>query len=255
MLMDLLSLLLGSVALYAAKEPGSFRLVLAAGIVLAALCWYVCTVYTRLWNRQFHITVLHHVVCGFASACTLLFVIVFASLSHTKEAALVSINLWQLQLKADQTWEKATFAKAYHNVQDLGTEDFSKAPPPESPGSFIPTNSDKARQTAASTYANEAAKHFDLHRPFLSKIAWSSPGVPSEIIFADVRAWHAHNPNYPPSRAIDIAAFQIKKGLEPQAPRVVALSRVSVAALFLLVQSIPFGLIGWAAYRDIKVGA
>jgi hypothetical protein len=34
---------------------------------------------------------------------------------------------------------------------------------------------------------------------------------------------------------------------------VVYLSRLSVAGLFLLIQTIPFGLIGWAAYRDIKV--
>ena len=48
-------------------------------------------------------------------------------------------------------------------------------------------------------------------------------------------------------------ATQIKEGLEPQAPRVVQLTRTAVGLFFVLVQAIPFGLIGWAAYTDIKV--
>ena len=234
------------------KEPGSFRLTVLAGILLAGLCWYLCAVYTRMWNKRFRITLTHHMLCGFASLCTLFFTVLFASLAYTKEAALASISLWQVQLNNDQAWADRTFAKAYDKVKDLGTEDFSNAPPPGSPGSLIPTNSDEARQTAASTYANEACRHFDARRPFLSKVVWSSPGVPSDIIFQDVRKWHETNPNYPPARAIDIAAIQIKEGLDPQAPRVISLSRTALTALFLLIQVIPFGLIGWAAYRDIK---
>jgi hypothetical protein len=253
MLLDLLSLLFGSTLLFAAKSAGTFRIALLVGVVLATLCWYGCTVYTRLWNKRFRVTLQHHLICGFASVCTLLFVVLFAGLAFTKEAALASIDLWQIQIKADDSWAQQTFAKAYAAVKELGTEDFSKAPPPGQSGSFIPTRSDKARQTAAAMYANEACSHFDVQRPFLSKIVWSSPGVPSGTIFEDVRAWHERNPTYPPSRAIDIAASQVQKGLEPQAPRVVYAVRVSLATLFLLVQSVPFGIIGWAAYRDIKV--
>ncbi len=235
-----------------AKDPGGFRLTLLAGVLLAGLCWYLCSVYTRMWNKRFRITITHHALCLFASLCTLFFTILFASLAYTKDAALASISLWQTQLNHDEPWAERTYSKAYDKVKDLGTEDFSNAPPPGSPGSLIPTNSDEARQTAASTYSNEACRHFDTKRPFLSKVVWSSPGVPSEVIFHDVRKWHETNPNYPPARAIDIAANQIKEGLDPQAPRVITLSRLAVTALFLLVQAIPFGLIGWAAYRDIK---
>jgi hypothetical protein len=252
MLTDLFSLLFGCIPIFMLKEPGSFRVTVLIGILLAGLCWYVCSVYTRLWNKKYHITLTHHVLCGFATLCTLFFTILFASLAYTKDAALASISLWQAQLNSDQAWAERTFARAYDKVKDLGVEDFSNAPPPGSPGSLIPTNSDEARQTAASTYSNEACRHFDAKRPFLSKVVWSSPGVPSDIIFQDVRKWHETNPNYPPARAIEIAANQIKEGLNPQAPRVISLSRLSVSGLFLLIQAVPFGLIGWAAYRDIK---
>ncbi|MDX1982857.1 MAG: hypothetical protein SFV51_21485 [Bryobacteraceae bacterium] len=252
MLADLFSLLLGCIPIYMAKAPGSFRLTVLAGVVLAGLCWYLSSVYTRMWNKKFRITATHHFLCGFASVCTLLFTILFASLYYTRDAALISIGAWQLQLNNDAIWAERTFSKAYEKVKDLGTEDFSNAPPPGSPNSFIPTNSDESRQTAAAMYSNEACKHFDQKRPFLSKVVWSSPGVPSEVVFEDVKHWHETNPNYPPSRAIEIAANQIKQGLQPQAPRVIYLSRLAVAALFLLIQAIPFGLIGWAAYRDIR---
>jgi hypothetical protein len=240
-------------SIYMLREPGSFRITVILGIALAGLCWYLCSVYTRLWNKRFRITASHHILCGFASVCTLIFTIQFASLHYTKEAALSRIESWQGQLKSDSVWGDRTFAKAYEKVQDLGTEDFSNAPPPGSPNSIVPMNHDETKQTVASLYANEACRHFDVQRPFLSKVVWSSPGVPAETIIEDVNAWMQHDRIYPASRAIDIAGTRIRDGLEPQAPRVVFLAQLGVVGLFLLMQLIPFGLIGWAAYRDIKV--
>jgi hypothetical protein len=210
-------------------------------------------VYTRLWNRRFHLTVEHHLFCAFAALCTLFFTVLYGSLYFTKDAAIASIDAWQEQLNHDGYWGDQTYAEAYDKVKELGIEDFSRSPAPGNANSLIPTSHDESRQLAASTYADEACRHFDQRRPFLSKVVWSSPGVPSEVIFQDVKSWHEHNPNYPPSRAIEIAATQIKDGLEPQAPRVIFLSRLAVAVLFILIQALPFGLIGWAAYRDIKV--
>ena len=51
----------------------------------------------------------------------------------------------------------------------------------------------------------------------------------------------------------ELAAENIKERLNEQTPRVVMLSRLVCAGLFLLIQLIPFGLVGWAAYRDIHV--
>src|SRR5436305_939484 len=104
MLTDLLSLLLGCIPIYMVKDPAGFRLTVLAGFLLAGLCWYACSVYTRMWNKRFRITVAHHVLCGFATVCTLFFTILFASLAYTKDAALASIGLWQLQLNNDQAW-------------------------------------------------------------------------------------------------------------------------------------------------------
>jgi hypothetical protein len=253
MLSDLTALFRNCIEIYMLRDPGAFRMTVILGVGLAALSWALCSVYTRLWNKRFRITLTHHALCAFASVCTLLFTILFASLQYTKEAALVRIENWQTQLKSDSVWGDRTFAKAYERVQDLGTEDFSNAPPPGSPNSIVPMNYDETKQTVASLYANEACHHFDGTCPFLSKVVWSSPGVPADTIIEDVNAWMLHDRVYPASRAIDIAGLRVREGLEPQAPRVVYLAKLAVVGLFVLIQMIPFGLIGWAAYRDIKV--
>src|SRR5438445_8958760 len=82
LLTDLSSLMAGCVALHWARSPGSFWLAGLIGLALAGACWYACSVYTHLWNRDFHMSPVHQICCAFASACTLVFVIVFSSLYY-----------------------------------------------------------------------------------------------------------------------------------------------------------------------------
>jgi hypothetical protein len=82
---------------------------------------------------------------------------------------------------------------------------------------------------------------------------WARPGIPANTVFNDVREWHRTNPSYPPARAVGMAAEQIRAGLTKQLPRIVTIARISVVMLFLFAQALPFGVAGWAAYRDIKV--
>lgn len=251
----MISLLAACVPIHAVKAPLSFAKLLALGIALSGLCWYLASVYTQLWNQRFRPTRTHHILCGAASLASLYFTLVFGSLGYTRDAAILSIRFWQTQIGWDSSWAGNTYAKAFQRVKASGKEDFSNVPGPGMAGSRIPTTTDESRFAAAETYANEACLHFASKRPFLSKVVWSSPGVPSQKILEDVRNFHKTNPNYPVERAIEIAATRIREGLDPQTPRVVHLARISVIIVFLLVQAIPFGLIGWAAYRDIKVTA
>ena len=67
-------------------------------------------------------------------------------------------------------------------------------------------------------YATSACNNFARSRPFLSKVVWARPGIPADVVFADVRRWHQTNPNYPPARAIGLATEQIRTGLVAQVP-------------------------------------
>ena len=255
MILDLLTLLSGSIAIFLVRNPAGVRLAVFVGTLLAILCWYGCYTYTRLWNKRFRVRVIHHMFCALAALITLVFSVLYPALAHVREAGEASIAVWESTINRDSLWAASTFRTAYQAVRNLGIEDFKGVPEPGAARSWIPTSRDESRQTAAGVYASSACNHFARSRPFLSKIIWARPGIPADVVFADVRQWHRTNPNYPPERAIGLAVEHIRGGLIAQVPRIVSLSRILTIALFLLAQAVPFGLVGWAAYRDIIVRA
>ena len=253
-LQDFLSLLGGCIALFVVNSRAQFGVTLLIGIALAALCWFGCSRYSRLWHLRYRVTVTHHVLCALAAILTLVFVIVFAALRYTKEAAYASVQAWETQINMDVVWAGRTFATAWEKVKSLGLEDFSNVPPPGLPNSHIPTNKPASIHLAAATYAKASAEHFQKNRPFLSEILQARTELPSRILDADINNYFATvSKSYPPTRAISLVAGEIKGQLDEQVPRVVTIFRSLAVGLFLGVQCIPFALVGWAAYKALKV--
>jgi len=253
LLTDLFSLLSEATAIFSVRTADGFWSSVAVGLLLAALCWYACHWYARLWNRRFQLRITHHTLCTLAGLTALAFSVLYPAVRYVGDAAEASSTLWEIAIRGDSNWADTTFREAYEAVRRLGVEDFRGVPPAGSPSSWIPTTSDQSRQEAAAVYASAACRHFARSRPFVSKIVWARPGVPADIVFADVQRWHQTNPQYPPDRAIQLAAEQIRAGLIRQVPRLVSMFRVATLLLFILAQTISFGVVGWAAYRDIKV--
>jgi hypothetical protein len=111
-------------------------------------------------------------------------------------------------------------------------------------------------EIAARTYAEEAISLFRETNPFLSRIVWPpSSRISKDLIDGDIQQFFRTNEkgvNYPCSRAIEIARQQVLLKLSEQTPRVVTMGRLALVGLFLFAQAIPFCMIGWAAYRDLK---
>ena len=59
--------------------------------------------------------------------------------------------------------------------------------------------------------------------------------------------------SYPPQKVVALSAEEIRGQLVQQTPRAVKFGRLIAVLLFFLIQAIPFGIIGYAAYKDIKV--
>ena len=254
LLQDFLSLLAGCIALFAANSRPQFGLTLVIGIALAALCWYGCSRYSRLWNLRYRVTFTHNILCALAAILTLAFTVVFAALHYTKEAAYVSVQAWEAHINLDAIWAETTFATAWQKVKSLGLEDFSNVPPPGMPNSHIPTNKPASIHLAAATYAKASVEHLNKNRPFLSKILQAHTELPSRVLDADVNNYFATvSKSYPPMRAISLVASEIKGQLDDQLPRVVTTFRYLAVGLFLGVQLVPFGLVSIAAYKNLKV--
>ena len=71
LIQDFLSLLGGCFSFYFANNRGGFGLALFVGVELAALCWWACSSYSRLWNLRYRVTLTHHVLCALAAILTL----------------------------------------------------------------------------------------------------------------------------------------------------------------------------------------
>lgn len=253
-MLDMLSLLVGSVGVFLVTDPAGFRFAILTGVLLAVVFWYACYIYTRLWNKRYHMTPIHHMVCALAALITLAVAILYPAVDHVRKAEEASIALWQATINGDKIWAKFTLDNAYQAVRKLGIEDFTDIGPGGT-GSWIPTSHDESRQTAAGVYATSAWEHFTRSRPFLSTVLSGQRGIPTDVVFADVRRWQQTDPNYPPRRAIELAVQQIRASLEAQTQQLVSALHMKMVFAFVLAQGLAFGLAGWAAYRDIKVRA
>jgi hypothetical protein len=125
-------------------------------------------------------------------------------------------------------------------------------------GSIIPLDGQgqgPRSEKAAEVYANGAILLFQSRYPLLSWIIWPPMAkISTEMIQNNISSWFAQNPNgvYPLTNATFIAKDQVEVELQRQAPHVVTVARWCLVGLFFLAQAIPFALIGWAAYRDLK---
>jgi len=252
---NLIRLLAECMATFSYRELTIFLGTISGGVFLAVGGWILCSRYARLWNLRYRITVTHHVLCGIAAVLTLLFAITFASLKYTRLAAEILVAGWQLQILSDSSWEQKTFRKSFDAIKGLGVEDFTNFPDPDQGGHLVPLQKLASRQTLATVYSTEAVTHFNKTHPTLSKILKTEPGISPEIITDDVTAFFADHPheNYSNINAVWLAADHIRQSLEVQISRMVPITRTIIILFFILVQAIPFGLVGIAAYRDLKV--
>jgi hypothetical protein len=254
LIQDFFSLLAECIALFVLNSRPQFGLTLLVGIALAALCWFGCSHYSRLWNTRYRVTLTHHVLCALAAVLTLLFTVFFAALGYTKEAAYMSVQAWEQNINHDADWAETTFATTWHKVKSSGLEDFSNVPSPGQSESIIPMTKPATIHLAAASYSAASVGHFNKNRPFLSKILQAHTGLPSRVLDADVNNYFATEGNtYPRSRGVSLVASKIKSQLDDQLPRVVTTFRFLAVILVLGVQLALFGLVGVAAYRNLKV--
>jgi hypothetical protein len=251
---DFLSILSGAGVLFWASERTISLGVLGGSIGLASLCWWICSQYSSLWNRSYKITVFHHLMCAFAALITLVALIVSAAFKHALPAALTSVDVWEIQLLTDQEWANQTMIDAYHRVRNLGLEDFTNHPPPSNAGSSIPITHERSKIECALTYAEAGASHFNRSRPYLSSVVKARSEVPRDLLREDMAHYFKNiGTTYPAKNAVALVAREVKAGLGDNLPQVVKSLRLQLIVLLFITQLIPFGLVGWGAYRDLKV--
>jgi hypothetical protein len=253
---DFLSLVVGSIAILA-SHPSEFIGASSVAVILAGIGWYGAANYSKLWNLQFRTTATHAVLCFTAALLTFVFVMLYASFKYTQDAAEVSIGRWSYISKVDKRWQNSARQRAFDEIKSAGLEDFSKVPSTFTPDAEIPLKNTESRTKYAEVIAAAAIDDFKANRPFLSKIVWVRAAVPRQTVEAiekRISQFFESGENLlPAEKVVAFSADALREPLNEGAARMVPVFRGIIVALFFLVQLVPFGLIGWAAWRDLKV--
>ena len=207
--------------------------VFSVATALAVGCWLAATHYSRLWNLHFRSTPIHHVLCALAAVCTLVFAVFFASMGYTKQAADISIDSWSAELMRDQRWSDDTFEAAYREIKALGLEDPSQLQQMWEQKRQIGVSHPQSRKKFAEAHANAAVANFRVVHPFLSRILGPRADIPAELINEQVNAFFRTYPDriFPAQNAINIAASNLKSGLQDKTDRVVWVARTFLVVL------------------------
>jgi len=251
---DLIQFILQCMDSLRQASPKDLYLSVTAGSVAAGLIWFIASIFSRAWNTRFSLNLGHHLLCTFAAFVTLFTVVAWTALSQAKVVATQMIDGWKIHVTNDGPWQNETFAKAYYSIRDLKIEIFTEAhPPPESGGNLVPLVKEKSQVVWASTYANGALDHFASHQPFLSLFLWANSKFSQSIVESDVKTWFATNSNtYPAAQAISLVAEETRRQLRNNLENLVAYARGALLILFSSAQTLTFGLIAYAAYKDLQ---
>lgn len=232
---------------------GKLILWIVLALAFSALCWYICTNYTKLWNKRYHVTGGFHALCGIAALVTFFAVLAFIGLKNTKPVAERMVEEWSEDVVDDYELQNAAFENAFDQVAASGLENMRGFRHPSQGGLIIPLSHPETQLLVSGIYAGAACRDFGAKYPFLGWFLKTDEGVPTELIAADQQAWFRRHPgqNYPLEQGFKLGVRQIQDQLQEQTGRIVRITRGWLVLLFLLVQLIPFGAIGYMAYQDL----
>jgi hypothetical protein len=183
---------------------------------------------------------------------TLFFAISWRALEHTQEVSEKAISEWVWTINQDREWSDAILKETWRNVRALGIENFDR--PEFAQMKAVPVNHDVSRLKVASTVSQGCVRHFKDRHPFLSAILKARSEVPTEVLQRDIKSWFdAGKGTYGNDQAIKLVSTQLKQELGSALDRVVPTYRMSAVFIFLFLQAVPFGLVGLAAYKDLKI--
>jgi len=258
MIRDFFSIIMKSVAfMWESESSGIIAGAIIVAFILGVLCWVACSYYTRLWNKRFRVKFQHHLLCALAATLTVVFTLSFRAVRELEYIVDEIVDNWYEELEEDYFFHQETYTEAYYALKNMNPNAFIGVPEPDdAENTYLSFANSDMIEKCVEIYVRGACNNFSTQHPFLNLMLRARPGISKEEIKEDIQHFAYMNPGkrYPLENAIDIAAYYISEILYEQSPRTVWKSRIILFALFLFVQLIPFGVIGYSAYKDLKIG-
>jgi len=249
-----LNLLVALVEMLQQADVRYFQLVVAGALLLSAAMWWICSVFSNLWNKRYHLHLWHHLLCFFSAVITFFTTLIFFSIPYLQPFVEFSVNEWKRELAANGNLWNGAIDQSRKACEKLGI-------PQKNPGivyvSYLGSDGKEINgmKAVSRIFANTILKDFFDTRPVLSLILWAR-GAEARPAMTEsmVVYFEAHPGQIMDSQiVIDVGTGKIRESLARQIPKIVPYARGGLIVLFLLVQAIPFGLVAYSSYRDIKV--
>lgn len=227
---------------------------LIVGAGLALVGWWAAGRFARLWNRRYRLRLPHHLLRIAAAVVTFLAVLGWSVTSFVEGMAWSAEQRCQEVLSEGDRWLQEAHAQAYSAVWELGTENFGGVPSPDAVGSYIPLTNAASVEAVATVYARSAVARLEEQLPQVALLAERGLEVVIRRLAVALRdglgdAGRA----FSVAQAKEFVVSDLIGNLLAPVRAWVQLARVKLAALLLVTQALVFGLIGFAAYRDIKI--
>ena len=234
---------------------GMLLLWIAVALGFSALCWWTCTHYTKLWNKRYDAKSGFQVICSISAIITFFTVLSYIGLKNTKPVAERMVEEWKHDIVNDGDLQNESFITAYETVAASGLEKMEGYPPPSLGGNLVPMEHEETQLLVSSIYAGNACDDFHREYPFLGWCLKADKGVPTELIAADLETFFKNrigfSETYPLVRGFKIGVKHVSSQLQEQTPRIVSMTRFWLVLVFLAIQLVPFGIIGFLAYKDL----
>ena len=250
----LVELLVNLVQQLQQADPRFFLFVVAGAFLLSAAMWWICSVFSNLWNKRYHLHFWHHLLCFFAAIITFFTTLVFFSLPYVKPLVEYSVGTWQSRMESNVSLWNETLDQCRKTCAKLGI-------PQNNPMvvmvSWQGPDGKKidGMKSVSRIFANTILKDFLGKRPLLSLILWVRGAEARAAMTESMVAYFDANPgSVMDSRiVVRVGAEKIRHDLDLQIPKIIPYTRAFLILVFLLIQAIPFGIIAYSSYRDIRV--
>lgn len=264
-------------------EPRALTIALIVAVVIAIGSWSLCWTSVHAWNKHFHMRPSHHFACLVAGLLSFFATVLFAAFNYTDQAASRSLKTWvkEFQLREttpDKHGESALGRKIFYAVDKVDPQKYDDGTP-YNPESWNPDNGrsrtsqsgpvsqysvllSRQESIEAEVVAIADTMFADLgnHREFLSWLTIGARGQSDKKIEIAVVPWSVdevfakrHRVSYASiiDRCLGIMELEVQDRLR----RSRTLSRATLIAIVLFLQAAAFGIVGYAAYQDLKVHA
>jgi hypothetical protein len=252
MFRDLILLLQQGLGLAREKHLEDLMAFTIGGVIAAVLCFFLCSWFTRLWNRQFQATASHYVWCGLAALVTILLSVGLVAVMNLGAVAKLRLDQWSTPFADGGSAQSIRLWEAERKGLEA-----AGYPQPDRSKNQHSYRDEEAFAVAAKSSSTEALLIFKENNPFLYGLIVGTTDHAVKAVQQAMGTFFQEHPGeiYNFNDSIKLLRADLGDEFNRRIPGFQQEAIWVAVALFLLVQALPIFLAGLAAYQQIGVGS